>query len=71
MVKESANLACEGLSNSAKRFYCYKQFTFILHVHLGSDNRVKLPSCVENGVRDEFPEVDGMYTGFKQYTSDK
>ena len=36
-----------------------------MHNHLGKGVRRVIPSCVVKRIREEFPSVDGNYTGFK------
>ena len=47
-------------TNKAKRFHMYK-FTA---QRLGYKTRTKLPDCVEQLIKDTFPDDDGHYTGF-------
>lgn len=43
----------------------YKQFTHILHGHLGKGQRKPLPGCILEGVRTLFPDEKGQYVGYK------
>ena len=57
--------------NNVCRKFCYRQFSLILHGHLGKGQRVQLPSCVEDGVRSQFPNESGQkYMGFKNVNQD-
>lgn len=53
--------------NRTWRYAAYKQFTSWINswTTIGFKNRIVLPSCVIWKIRDEFPEEDGNYTGFK------
>ena len=46
----------------AYRLAAYRQF---IHWRLGRGVHRVIPSCVVAAVRHEFPEDDGVYTGFK------
>ena len=52
-------------TNKEKRFFSYKQFSYILHGHLGKGNRKELPKCVVEGVRALYPDEKGQYVGYK------
>ena len=52
--------------NSASRKKAYKLATMYIHGVLGAGNRMRLPSCVEDGVRALFPPVDGIVMGFRE-----
>jgi hypothetical protein len=52
-------------SAKAKRFHAYQFMSRKLHGQLGKKNRVPLPPCCQQGLRDLFPSEDGKYTGFK------
>ena len=56
-----------GATNKQKRFFAYKQLTFVLHGPLPKGNRQQLPKCTVDGIRDAWPEQsDSLYTGFKE-----
>lgn len=44
----------------------YKTAVNKIHGVLGRGNRVQLPQCVVNGVRNEYPDCDGYYMGYKE-----
>lgn len=54
-------------SNINKRFLAYK--TYIKWINaghkIGYKNRVVIPSCVVNAIRQTWPEENDMYIGFK------
>jgi P2X purinoceptor 7 len=52
-------------ANDNFRHAAYRQFVLWRYEHLGSGNRVVIPSCVVWAIRDRFPSPDGTYTGFK------
>jgi rubredoxin len=49
----------------AKRFQMYRHLTRNLHGQLSKKQRIPLPPCCAQGLRDLFPSDDGAYTGFK------
>ncbi|KAL4126499.1 hypothetical protein QTP88_010721 [Uroleucon formosanum] len=53
--------------NKTWRFICYKQYTSWVNswIAMGRGNRVVLPACVEQKIREEYPEPNGIYVGFK------
>ncbi|KAL4105106.1 hypothetical protein QTP88_020378 [Uroleucon formosanum] len=59
---------CKGmLKNKTWRFICYKQYTSWVNswIAMGRGNRVVLPACVVQKIREEYPEPNGIYVGFK------
>ena len=55
----------EQPGNNNFRHAAYRQFVLWRFGHVGSGNRVVIPSCVVWAVRDRYPSADGTYTGFK------
>ena len=55
------------ISNKNYRFTAYRQYTAWVHYfeRLGRGNRVCIPACVVQKIRETFPSEDGVYTGFK------
>ena len=49
----------------AYRLAAYRQFIHWTYSRLGRGIRKVVPSCVVAALRHEFPEADGIYTGFK------
>ena len=47
------------------RLTAYRQFIHWTYSRMGKWIGKVLPSCVVTAVRQEFPEEDGIYTGFK------
>ncbi len=43
----------------------YSMFIYMKHGHLGKGNRLSIPSCVLDRIRDLFTSEDGDYMGFK------
>jgi hypothetical protein len=39
-------------------------FTYEKFGQLGQGNKIKIPNCVEDNVKEHFPDVDSEYTGF-------
>ena len=48
------------------RLAAYRQFIHWTYSRLGRGIHRVIPSCVVAAVRHEFPELDGVYTGFRQ-----
>jgi hypothetical protein len=54
------------LTNRQKRFLCYTGYSAYKHGYLGKYNRIKLPACVEEGIKNHYEEMDfSEYTGFR------
>lgn len=51
---------------SCLRFGCYRLASNLLYGYLGSGNRRALPVCVENFIKQTFPDPQGFYVGFKK-----
>ncbi len=45
-------------------FYCYQRFSHAINGILGRGNRIDLPQCVQNMVRNTYPNENNAYTGF-------
>eukprot|EP00794_Sanderia_malayensis_P002213 gene2213-biopygen1979 len=54
----------EPLSSWFLRSIAYRDFTSLLHGYLGRSNRIPLPACAYNAVRQAFPVVAGQARGF-------
>ena len=63
LTRESKN---EKMSPDQARFYSYTEFVRIVYGALGKGNRVQLSPCIEKCIRDEFPNDNGEYVGFKE-----
>ena len=49
----------------AYRYAAYRQFTWWMHGWLGKRVRRVIPSCAINCIRNNFPELNQIYTGYK------
>ena len=56
-----------NLTNKERRFVLYWWFATNVYLICGSRNRCKLPICLINGIRKEYPEADNNYVGHKDY----
>jgi hypothetical protein len=65
--KKKNSLAATELPNNSWRYLAYKQFVLWVNanVALGSGNRVVIPSCVVNKIRENFPDPTSTYTGYR------
>jgi hypothetical protein len=62
-MDEKENL---NLTNRQKRFLCYTGYSAYKHGYLGKYNRIKLPICVEEGIKNRYDEADIFdFTGFQ------
>ena len=52
------------IPNNLVRKMLYRTFTLLKYGHLGKDNRVRVPPCVESKIREIAPDIHGRYTGF-------
>ena len=52
--------------NTLRRHLCYRNFLVFVNKGqpLGKNNRVVLPQCVVEKIRNKYPDPDGIYTGF-------
>ncbi len=57
--------ASPPMTNNERRKLCYREFTRAIHGSLGVGNRVQLPACVVQFVRDKYPDENNSYMGFK------
>ena len=52
------------LSSSFLRSVAYRQFTYLIHGHLGG-KRISLPACALHAIRNAFRDPNKKYTGFE------
>ena len=60
VVDESGN----EVSNASMRKAMYRMFTYLKFGHLGKGNRIPIPQCVADKIREIYPAEDGKYMGF-------
>jgi hypothetical protein len=65
-LKKDNQLMKGEATNKQKRFFAYKQMTFMIHGPLSKGDRRQLPECVVDGIRASWPEKDDTYTGFRE-----
>jgi len=52
--------------NRRMRYAAYRSVTYFIHGKLGRRNRIRLPSCVGQKIRDDYPNPPGVpYTRFQ------
>jgi len=51
------------LGFSFLRSVAYREFTYLIHGTLG-DNRIALPACAYNAIREKFKDNGETFTGF-------
>ena len=56
-------LADEHLLPNVARRRLYATYVRAVHGVLGRGNRVVVPSCIQNCIREMFPDPDGEYMG--------
>ena len=57
--------SCGEMRSNMLRKYGYQECIRIMYGRMGKGNRVELPRCVVSGVRNEYPDVDNRYMGYK------
>lgn len=58
--RRHANLGPEEL-----RYTAYKEYTAWIHGRLGYRNRVEIPQCVTKGIKENYPDPDEQFRGFR------
>jgi len=64
IFQRNGDAEISGPLTKASRFSAYGMFTRAKYGELGKGNRKKLPDCVTNGLRDNFPDPNKKYVGF-------
>ncbi|OCT64719.1 P2X purinoceptor 7 [Xenopus laevis] len=67
MIRWSGRYTMAQYNRDRKRILrkaSYRAFTTWAHGHLGPGNRIPIPSCIVNMVRNKFPDDNQRYTGF-------
>ena len=54
----------DNVENNKKRKAMYHLFTYLKYGHLGKGNRIPIPICVVEKIRETFPSPDGNYMGY-------
>jgi len=47
------------------RFALYQSFIYLKYGHLGRFNRIPLPQCIEDKIKETYPDPDGNFVGFQ------
>ena len=53
------------LPKNVMRKLAYQESVRVIYGVLGKGNRIQLPTCVVEGVRREYPDVEENYMGYK------
>jgi rubredoxin len=64
-VERLVSMMAPETTAKVKRFHMYRHLTKNLHGQLSKNQRIQLPPCCAQGLRDLYPSEDGAYTGFK------
>ena len=59
------------VTNRHLRYLAYCAFSAAKHGYLGRKKRIPLPHCVENGVKEKYPDECEAYVGFQYAKEDK
>jgi hypothetical protein len=54
------------VKNNKLRKRAYREATLLIHQYLGRGRRMKLPDCIVEAIRQEFPDEEKNYMGFKE-----
>ncbi len=68
LVTPGASTSPTTAAHKEIRFNLYRRFTFLSEGKLGWKERIETPACVEDIIKDEFPNNDpreGDYTCFR------
>ncbi len=55
---------CDAITSKQLHFVAYTEYVSLKHGYLGKRNRVRIPHCVECGIRCNYPDEDNFYIGF-------
>ena len=64
-AKDWAQNESSEVENNKLRKRAYREATLLIHQYLGRGKRIKLPDCIVEGIREEFPDEKKNYMGFK------
>ncbi len=56
---------CDAITNKQLHFMAYTAYVSLKHGYLEKRNRVRIPHCVECGIRCKYPDDDNFYVGFR------
>ncbi len=70
-VDEKGNVVDEDdaydiIGNKQLWFIAYSAYTDMKHGYLGKQKRIKIPYCIECGIRANYPDENNVYVGFKE-----
>lgn len=55
-----------NMTHSSYRFQAYRSYINFTHGYLGRKHRRVIPSCIVNYIRQQWPDPEGSYVGFKE-----
>jgi hypothetical protein len=69
LLWDRVSLPLEAVANIQKRFQLYRMiYRFMYgHLHGGRGERVELPECCVEAVKELYPDPSGAYVGFKPF----
>lgn len=68
-IRNTGDIRNDREDNSTRAFRkaAYRQFVLARHGHLGKGNRRVCPSCVVLKIRERFPNITGVYMGYREH----
>ena len=65
MYEEDPQKGQGEVENRCIRKSAYRYYIYAKHGFLGKGNRIRIPTCVLDRIREKWPEADGNYTGYR------
>ena len=71
MLRSAADSADDSIPPNTARRMLYRSYIGSVYGYLGRGNRVVVPSCVKDLIREMFPDPQGQYMGHKNSEVEK